>query len=311
MAKNFILFPIDLQVFAEGGAGGEGGTGGEGATGAMAAAAGQQMKGAKNPLASVVYGKQPEESPAAGEMMQAPKEPDLSAEFEELIKGKYKAQYDQRMQDTVKKRLKSSNEAVEKYTALTPALEMLSKRYGVDVTDAAALSKAIQDDDAYYEQEAMEKGMTVENLKAVKKMERENAELRRQMRERESKENADRLYAQWMQEQESLKQIYPTFDLNTEMQSAKFQQLLKANIPMQTAYEVIHRDEIIPAAMQFAAQKTEAGMAAKIAANRERPVENGMRSKGAAATKSNVSQLTKQDRAEIIRRVARGEKISF
>lgn len=311
MAKNFILFPIDLQVFAEGGAGGEGGTGGEGATGAMAAAAGQQMKGAKNPLASVVYGKQPEESPAAGEKEQAPKAPDLNAEFEELIKGKYKAQYDQRMQDTVQKRLKSSKEAVDKYTALTPALEMLSKRYGVDVTDAAALSKAIQDDDAYYEQEAMEKGMTVENLKAVKKMERENAELRRQMRERESKENADRLYAQWMQEQESLKQIYPTFDLNTEMQSAKFQQLLKANIPMQTAYEVIHRDEIIPAAMQFAAQKTEAGMAAKIAANRERPVENGMRSKGAAATKSNVSQLTKQDRAEIIRRVARGEKISF
>ena len=190
-------------------------------------------------------------------------------------------------------------------------MALLSKRYGVDVTDAAALSKAIQDDDAYYEQEAMEKGMTVENLKAVKKMERENAELRRQMRERESKENADRLYAQWMQEQESLKQIYPTFDLNTEMQNAKFQQLLKANIPMQTAYEVIHRDEIIPAAMQFAAQKTEAGMAAKIAANRERPVENGMRSKGAAATKSNVSQLTKQDRAEILRRVARGEKISF
>lgn len=317
-----ILFPIDLQLFGEGGAGaaaagGEGGTGGEGATGVTPAAAGQGKKGA-NPLADVVYGKQPKEAPAAGEQTETANQTgtdvvteDLGAEFEKLIKGKYKAQFDQRMQDTVQKRLKGSKETVDKYNALAPALQMLSQRYGVDPADVAALSQAIQDDDAYYEAEAMEKGMSVEHLKQVKKMERENAQLRQQLHERESRENADRLYASWMADSEKIKGIYPQFELNAEMQNPQFVSLLRSNIPMQTAYEVIHKDEIIPAAMQFAAQKTEANMAAKVAANRARPTENGMRSRSAAVHKSDVSQLTKADRQDFIRRAARGEKISF
>ena len=101
MKFNYFIPMLSLQLFAEGGAGaGDGGTA-EG-TGATEVAAVPQPKGEKNnPLANVKYGIQEEAAPAA-EVQTATEAPvDLSAEFEDLIKGKYKAQYDARMQDTI------------------------------------------------------------------------------------------------------------------------------------------------------------------------------------------------------------------
>jgi hypothetical protein len=310
--ENKIFFPmlLNLQLFAEGG--GDGGTGAEGATGATATAAVSQTKGVKNnPLADVKYGIQPKEETApVAEVAEDPTE-DRNAKFEALIKGEYKDLYDQRMQDTVQKRLKSSKEIVDNYNALTPTLEILAKKYGVDATNIEALNKAIEEDDSYFEEEALEKGISVEQLKEIRKMERENAELKRAMEEQNRKDNANKLYSQWMEQAESAKTVYPTFDLRAEMQNPKFVDLLRSNIDVRTAYEVIHKDEIIPAAMQFTAKTVEQKLTNKIIANGARPAENGNSSQGATVVKSDVSTLTKADRAEVNRRVLRGDKISF
>ena len=289
------LFPmlINLQLFAEGG-GGDGGTGAEGATGVSATAAVSQTG---------------ETTPAAG-VTENPTE-DRNAKFEALIKGEYKDLYDARMQETVQKRLKSSKETVDKYNELTPTLEALGKKYGVDPSDIKALNKAIEDDDSYYEQEALEKGLTVEQLKEIRKMEKENAELKRQMEEHNREENAKKIYAKWMSEAESTKQIYPSFDLRTEMQNEEFVSLLRSNVNVRTAYEVIHKDDIIAGAMQFTAKKVEQNLTNKIIANGARPSENGNSSQGASVTKRDVSTLTKEDFAEIDRQIARGVRISF
>ena len=313
MKIDFFIPMHNLQLFAEGGAGGAaGGTGGDGGTaqgqGVTAEAASQQMKGAKNPLANVQYGIQ-EDAPAAG----VPKttEPDLNAEFEKLIKGPYKGQYDARMQDTIQKRLKGSKETVEKYNALAPTLEILAKKYGVDAADIEALNKAIQDDDSYFEEEALEKGLTVQQLKEIRKMERENAALREQMQAQKTQENANKLYAGWMNQAEEAKKVYPSFDLKAEMQNPKFLDLLRSNIDVRTAYEVLHKDDIIRGAMQFTAKTVESKLAKNVAAQGARPAENGMSSGSPAVVKSDVSQLSRADRDEIRRRVARGEKIRF
>ena len=298
---------LSLQLFAEGAGAGDGGTAeGQGVT---AAAALPQTKADKNPLANVKYGIQEETAPIAE--VQQTAAPDLEAEFEALIKGKYKAQYDARTQDTIQKRLKGSKETVDKYNALAPTLEMLGKKYGVDAGDIEALNKAIQEDDSYYEEEAIEKGITVQQLKEIRKMERENADLKAQMEEAQRQENGKKLYAAWMQQADEAKKVYPTFDLRAEMNNPRFVDLLRSNIDVRTAYEVLHKDEIIPAAMQFTAQAVESKLAKKIASNGARPSENGMSSQSAAVVKSDVSQLSKADRAEIIRRVQRGEKIRF
>ena len=316
MKIEFMIPMLNLQLFAEGGAGaGDGGTAqGQGVT---AGAASQQTKGAKsNPLADVKYGIQPEESAPAAEVQKTTEVPteahvDLSAEFEELIKGKFKDQYNARVQDTIQRRLKGSKETVDRYNALAPTLEIMAKKYGVDATDAEALAKAIADDDSYFEQEALERGIPVKELKAIKKIERENESFRRQEQDRKNREAADQLYADWMRQEQALKQIYPNFDLKTELKNPVFANLIQNNVTMDAAYVAIHKDEIIPAAMQVAAQNVEKKVVNKIAANGTRPSENGMGSQASAVVKSDVSKLTKYDIDEVARRVARGERVTF
>ena len=309
--KTFIPM-LSLQLFAEGAGAGDGGTAeGQGATAGVAS----QQK-AVNPLADVKYGIQ-EEASIAG-MQNNTAVLDRKAEFEKLIKGEYKDLYDAKVQNTIQQRLKGQKETVDKFNALSPTLEILAKSYGVDINDIEALNKAIEEDDAYLEAEALEEGKTVQQKREerrrdreIKKMEAENAELKAQMDEVRRQENGKKLYQSWMQQADEAKKIYPSFDIQTEMNNPKFVELLRSNIDVRTAYEVTHKDEIIAGAMQFTAKTVESKIANKIASNGARPAENGMSSQSASLVKSDVSQLSKEDRAEIIRRVQRGEKIRF
>ena len=310
MSNILFNLKLNLQLFADGAGTGSGGTGAEGNTGVNVETPGPQKKGEKNPLSNVKYGIQ-EDAQTANVQNNNDVVVDRNAEFERLIKGEYKDLYDARVQDTIQKRLKSSKETVDRFNALAPTLDMLSKKYGVDASDIEALNKAIEEDDTYYEDEALEKGITVEQLKSIRKMERENAELKRQMQEKSVRENADKIYSQWMQQSDALKGLYPSFDLNAELKNPRFVDLLKNNIDVRTAYEVLHKDEIIPAAMQFTAKQVEQKLTNKIISGGARPMENGINSQSSALVKSDVSQLSKEDRAEIARRVARGERIVF
>jgi len=316
--KNTTIFPmiLDLQLFAEG-AGGDGGTGAEGQAGVSATAAVSQTskKGVKaNPLAGVKYGVQPTEQPAeetspAAEVTTDTAE-DRNAKYEAFIK-EHKDLDDARIQSIVQKRLKGSKENEAKLNALTPVLEILAKKHGVDAANTEALIKAIEEDDYYFEEEALEKGITVKQLKEIRKMERENAELKKQMKERERQESAAQQYTQWMQQEAEAKKVYPSLNLREEAKNPQFLRLLNSGIDVGTAYAVIHKDEIIPAAMQYAAKKVETSYANRVMAGGARPTENGNSSQSAANVKSDVSTLTKADRAEINRRVLRGEKITF
>ena len=312
LLENTFLKHLNLQLLADGGTGAaDGGTGAEGAKGATVGAAIPQTKGAKNPLADVKYGIQEDVQTATAQANQVAQPDDRNAKFEELIKGEFKDLYDARVQDTIQKRLKGTKETVEQYEALKPTLEILSKKYGVDASDIKALSKAIEEDDSYFEEEAMEKGLSVEQLKEIRKMERENSQLKAQMEEANRKDSANRLYAQWMDQAEKTRSIYPSFNLEAEMQNPRFLDLLRSQIDVRTAYEVLHKDEIIPAFAQHTAKVVEQKLTNKIIANGARPTENGNSSQSAVITKSDVSQLSKEDRQEIMRRVARGEKIRF
>lgn len=294
MDKKY-LFPmtLDLQLFAEGAGSGVGGTGSEGATGATGTAAVSQtsITDADGTTATNI---------------------DREAEFEKLIKGEYKDLYDKRMQDTIKNRLKSQKDTVEKYEALAPTLETLAKKYGVDASDIKALNKAIEEDDTYYEQEALEKGVSVEHLKEFKKMERENNQLKKLRDEQNAKDAAEKRVAAWMEESKQVKTIYPQFDFKSEMQNSKFVDLLRVpGVDVRTAYELTHKDEIIAGAMQFTAKTVEKKITDNIVANGARPIENGLNSQGASLTRSNVSQLSTADILDIQRRVARGEKVDL
>ena len=309
MQKLTLLPLFCIQIFADGG--GDGGTGGGDAGAAPAgqtdAAPAQPTGGNKNPLADVRYGKQETAPTAAGQVQTD----ERSAQFDALIRGEFKDLYEAKLQDTIQKRLKGNEATVQKYNALSPVLEMLGSKYGVDAGDTEALAKAIEEDETFYEDEALEKGLTVQQVKDIRKMQRENAALKQQMEDQQKQERAGQIIAKWQADAEALKQIYPGFDLEAELQDQRFRDLVTSNIDVRTAFEVCHKDEIISSAMQFTAGKVQEKMANKIRAGQNRPAEGAMGSRSSVVVKSDVSKLTRADREEIARRVARGERITF
>ena len=310
---------INLQLFAEGGAG-DGGNGAEGTGATEAAAAPQQRVNSKNPLADMVYGKQAEEAeqPTSQAQEETVTPEQLATEFKELTKkgGKYAEQFNKATEGIVKNRLKGTKAQVARLEALNPTLELLAQKYGVDSSDqnfVELLNKAIEEDDTFFADEAAQRGISVEELKHIRKLERDNAILQRAQRDAEERRKADELYTRWLQQAEEVKNIYPDFDLQTEIKSnPQFVELLRLpSIDVRTAYEVIHKDELTAAAMQYAAKTVEKKVKNTIAANAKRPNENGVAATNSQRAKRDVASLTKADRDEIRRRVARGETIEF
>lgn len=309
-----VLFPMNLQLFAEGGAAASGDGAGQGTTGVSAPAAGVQTKGAKNPLANVVYGKQPNqavEAPAAEVQKETqPAQPvDRNAEFEALIKGDYKEAYDKRVQDTIRQRLKGANETAAKYEAALPLMDMLAARYGLDASDPAALMKAIEGDEEFLAQAAVDKGMDGKAYNGFVKLERENARLRASQAEQQRQALMNQKFSVWHHQAEEARKLYPNLDLKTELENEQFCKLLDAGVDVGNAYLVAHRDDIMAGAMQYATQTAQQKVANSVAAAGKRPAENGMQGQSAVTIKNDPSKWTKADRAEVAKRVARGEKI--
>ena len=277
--SRFSLSPLfDLQLFAEDGAAGPGGQ--------ETAALARPQTGAER---SSSPAGQEGGTPDAGEHRDVAA--DRAARFESLIKGEYKDLYDKRVQDTIQKRLKGSAGIVQKYRELGPALELLGRRYGVDATDPEALSRAIQEDAPASGDE--------EESKAP-----EQTETLRQ-------ERARRQLSDWLRQAEVTKSRYPSFDLQQEARDPRFRSLLRSGVPLQTAFEVLHQQEILPAAMAYSARRAEERMADSVIAGQLRPAEGAMGGQSPVLSKRDVRRLTRAERDEIDRRVARGEKIRF
>jgi len=323
---NFKYFlPVDLNLF-EGAAGdGVGGTAGDG-TGAEAPAGEPIVYTPRNKRASsmdnVVYGKAPEEAqpattedPDAGDStgqakdQEAPR--DLQAEFDAMIKGDYKEQYSENVQKLINRRFKETKGMEATLSSHQPLLDMLASKYGVDAEDIDALTKAVSDDDTLWEQQAYDAGMTVQQYKQFKQLERENAELMRAQEARNGEAEAQRQLDEWGRQAMELQQKVPGFDLRVEAENPEFVQMLRAGLPVEHAYKVVHMDEILNGQAVNVAAQAQKQVVDNIRSRGSRPAENGTVSRSGFTYKNDVSKLTKEDRAEIARRAARGETITF
>ena len=315
------LLPIDLNLF-EGAAGGDGGGGTTGdGTGAEAPAGEPIVYTPRNKRASkmdnVVFGKEPEATPAedpdAGDStgqatdQEAPR--DLQAEFDAMIKGDYKEQYSENVQKLINRRFKETKGMEATLSSHQPLLDMLASKYGVDAEDIDALTKAVSDDDTLWEQQAYDAGMTVQQYKQFKQLERENAELMRAQEARNGEAEAQRQLDEWGRQAMELQQKVPGFDLRVEAENPEFVQMLRAGLPVEHAYKVVHMDEILNGQAVNVAAQAQKQVVDNIRSRGSRPAENGTVSRSGFTYKSDVSKLSKEDRAEIARRAARGETI--
>ena len=300
---------VDLQLFAEDGDGGAGADTGASTGVADAVAAAQQKQALKNPLQGVVYGKQ--ESVPSAEGQSGAQEIDRSAEFDRMIKGDYRDEYSKRVSATVQNRVKGMRETVDRYEKLAPALEMLAKRYGIDPTDADAFVKAVNDDEDLLDAEALEMGTTREAAREIRQLRQANRAMTEKLDAQKSQEQRAQVWEGWRRQSEQLKSVVPSFDFDTEMQNPRFADLLAHGVDVRGAYVAAHYEDMLPDAMNYAAQQAETRVRNSVIANGRRPVENGSAQSAAAVVKSDVSKLTRADRAEIARRVANGERIVF
>ena len=183
--------------------------------------------------------------------------------------------------------------------------------YNVQDGDLTKLQKAMDDDYNMWADAADREGLSVDTYKEMFKVKQRNAQLERENAARESQQRADAQYNQWMSEAEEVKKTFPSFDINQEIQNPEFGRLLQSGVPVMHAFKVMHMDEIVSGAMQTTAKLTEKRVADSIRANGNRPRENGASTQSAFTLKDDVNKLTKADRAEIARRAASGEIISF
>lgn len=194
---------------------------------------------------------------------------------------------------------------------MQPVIDMLMSRYNIQGNDVNALRSAIESDETQWIDAADQAGMSVQQYMQFNRLQRENQALQRQQQERQREAATQATIAQWNQEAEALKQRFPTFDLNAEIQNPNFARLLTANVPMETAFMAVHADDIVSQAMVNTARATEEKVANNIRANGQRPSENGASKQSAFVYKTDVTKLTKADRAEAVRRAARGDVISW
>ena len=331
------IFKLNLQLFAGEGTGGEGG--GEGATSGDNATvdAGQRLRELGVPEDKLrrraKYAAKTAESTAQTEAKAdgatEPKEQAAAANnpteetkantptrmtWDEIMAD---PEYNKQMQSVVQSRLRSAKGAEEALGKVTPALELLARKYDLDPAniDYEALAKKISDDDGYYEDKALSMGVSVETAKKIDQQERDTQRQQREeartLQEQKLRDHFDGLVKQG----EAMKKVFPKFDLQKELQNPVFARMTSPNmnISVEDAYYAVHRNEIQTAAMQATAQQTAQKISNSIQAGSRRPDEAGVSGQAASATTFAYNNASRQQReafkADLRAKWARGEKV--
>lgn len=300
---------FNLQLFAEGSAGA--GANGSGSSGAEASTGTGAVPGGEG-LNHVIYGK------ATGEVAnpkgKSANNPEtLEARFEDMIKGEFKDVFAKRTQGIIDERFKKTKGLEEKLKSMDPILSILSEKYGTDANDINALTKAIKEDDSYFQKAAMEAGLTVAQYKEVYELKQRDKELTAQLEARQQQEATEQIFAEWANQAQEFAGKYQIegFDLGAELENPEFAKLLGSGVTVEGAYKAVHFDDMVGGAMAHTAAKVKEDLVNSINSRASRPSEGAITSHSATTFKSDVNALTKADREEIERRAARGEIISF
>ena len=226
-------------------------------------------------------------------------------------------EYNKQMQAVVQSRLKNAKNAEEALAKITPALEVLARKHGQDPAnpDYDALAKAINDDDAFYEDKALEMGVSVETAKRMDQQERDQARQQREEARNLEQQKIQQHFVKLEQQGEALKKVFPSFDLRKELQNPVFARMTSPNVgvSVEDAYHAVHRKEIMSAGMQVTAQQTAQKISNAIQAGSRRPDENGTSGKSPSVTTFDYSKASKEQRDALKREIyaakARGEKL--
>lgn len=293
---------VDLKLFDGGADGGAG----SGAVGTTAAGTAGSETGGQNNVGSEAEGGQN----AAGIQTTSDTLEQRKAEFEKVI-GEYRDLYDERVQSLMKRRIGETKGLQEKLDSYNPLMNLLAEKYGVENADPQKIMDAVNADNSFFEDAALREGLSVEQYKHLKKIEAENKAFREAKKNAERTRQRDQAWARWTREAQDVKNIYPGFDLKTELVNPEFVQLLGSGVGVKAAYQAIHMDEIMAGTISKTAKIAAKRQADAIRAGQARPMENGASGAVGMNAKIDVSKLTDKQIDELAKRARAGEVISF
>lgn len=223
-------------------------------------------------------------------------------------------EYSREIGAMIRDRLKSAKGAEESLQKLSPALEILATKYGQDPAnlDHEALANAISNDDSYYEERAMEMGVSVDVARQLDQQKRQ-IDQQRKVEETRKQQEAETLemaafrnhMASLNQQGESLKTKFPSFDLRTELKDKRFARMVSPNIGMsvEDAYYAVHRAEIQAATAKAAQEQAAIMIANDIQSGARRPQENGTSAQAPAVSAFDYRSASKEQREDLKRRI--------
>lgn len=318
---------VDLQLFAEGGGDGAAAAGGDGAAPAAAekaASAPAQGKGREAAAAEVDEMLSPAEEPGAEEDAAEGEKQDGAANksgtdpeahrkaFGELMRGEYNREFGEMI---VQATQKAYDSILNEQGPVGRILNALGQKYGTAPGDYEALAAAVEGgvvkDDAYYEDMAMKKGISVQLAKEMDALESENAKHRAAEQQRAEAAKMEAIQQEWDAAAERIRAEAPGFDIKTALADPDFAQMLKLGVKMEDAYKARYFDDIMARRTTQTAKTVEKGVEARIRQRGARPSENGTNPGGAAVLKTDVSKLTPAQCEELERRAMRGQIITF
>jgi hypothetical protein len=251
-----------------------------------------------------------EEIPVTEEKKEAP----VRMSWDEIMND---PEYNEKMQEMMSKRLKTAKAAEENYNKLTPVIEALAERYGLDPKnmDYAKLQQSIKDDEEYYENKAIEMNTSVDIAKRIDKLEKEKARAEEEANKTIQQQKYRDHLIQLENQAKDLQKIYPNFDLKKELNNPVFARMTGPNIGISVAdaYYAVHRNELQSASVQVAVQKTTEQISNAIQANGRRPSEAGITSQAPSVSTFDYRTASKEQREALKKRIrdaaARGEKV--
>lgn len=325
----------NLLIHGEGGDG-AGAAPGEAAPGAEASAVQTPVAGEMKPQKAkkygrverlpYEYGKEPPAQNQAPAQQQPQKQPweeieklypeEIGAMKRKVVQDRFKNQADNAEE------LTSTKAQLEKSNALLA--QLAQAQFNIQPgengsIDIAAIEKQLTKSRA--EEYALENGVSEEFAEERLQMEAKLKEQDRQLREFQAAEEARRKdaenYAQFQKHRQQAEEFrqkmnWPDFDLVKEIESNQtFAHLLRCGVGVENAYFSAHHDELMAAQAKAASMQATRALSASIQAGQSMPTEGGL-GRTPAANPGRVSdpkKWSKAMRADVRRRVERGEKI--